>query len=276
MTARGWAPAAFAAWDELVGAVVSTTPPDLMQLARTVVGAALGAAEQPQERSASVAFAEQVVVDVASLDDGLRSSALAELGGGAAPFVLALWVEDMTVRADRALGEMLGGGLSPRPVANSGNAWAEQEKFLFEVAKLDALDPVTTELVRLRGARAHNCRLCQSRRNVTAVDLTGTGELLDVETPTGLSPAQDAALRVVDAFVWTPLHWPDGLGAEVAALLGPAQAAELALDIVRNAANKIAVAFAADAPQVETGVEYFAIDPASGELRYGVLPGRGA
>ena len=33
-----------------------------------------------------------------------------------------------------------------------------------------ALDPVTTELVRLRGARAHQCRVCQSRLSLKAVD----------------------------------------------------------------------------------------------------------
>ena len=47
---------------------------------------------------------------------------------------------------------------------------------------------------------------------------------------------------------------------------------ELILDLVRNAANKIAVVFDADEPQVETGVEYYAIDVSTGELRYDVSP----
>jgi hypothetical protein len=46
----------------------------------------------------------------------------------------------------------------------------------------------------------------------------------------------------------------------------------LILDLVRNAANKIAVAFEADDPQVETGVEYYDIDASTGELRYDVSP----
>ena len=54
--------------------------------------------------------------------------------------------------------------------------------------------------------------------------------------------------------------------------LGPAAATELTLDIVRNAANKIAVAFDADAPRVETGVEYYDIDVSTGELRCDVSP----
>jgi hypothetical protein len=72
--------------------------------------------------------------------------------------------------------------------------------------------------------------------------------------------------------VWQPLNWPPGLGSQVVTALGPAASTELTLDIVRNAANKIAVAFGADAPQVKTGVEYFDIDGATGELRYDLSP----
>ena len=55
---------------------------------------------------------------------------------------------------------------------------------------------------------------------------------------------------------------------------GSAAATELTLDIIRNAANKIAVAFDAEGhPQVETGVEYYDIDVSTGELRaYNVSP----
>jgi hypothetical protein len=65
---------------------------------------------------------------------------------------------------------------------------------------------------------------------------------------------------------------PPGLGEQVVDALGPACATELTLDIVRNAANKIAVAFDVDDPQVETGVEYYDIDVSTGELRYNVSP----
>ena len=37
------------------------------------------------------------------------------------------------------------------------------DEFVRAVARLDRLDPVTTELVRLRGARQHGCRVCMSR-----------------------------------------------------------------------------------------------------------------
>ena len=77
---------------------------------------------------------------------------------------------------------------------------------------------------------------------------------------------------MVDVFVWQPIKWPPGLGQQVVGTLGPAAATELTLDLVRNSANKIAVAFGADAPQVEAGVEYYDIDLSTGELRYDVSP----
>ena len=46
--------------------------------------------------------------------------------------------------------------------------------FLPAVARMRALDPVTSELVRLRGAAQHNCRLCKSLRESTALDAGGS------------------------------------------------------------------------------------------------------
>jgi alkylhydroperoxidase family enzyme len=158
------------------------------------------------------------------------------------------------------------------PTSVETDPWVAHERFLLEVAKLRALDPVTAELVRLRGARAHDCRLCQSRRSVSAIDQAGRSDLFDDGDPSGISDTQALALQVVDAFVWRPIQWPSGLGKQVVDALGPGVAAELTLDIVRNAANKIAVAFDVDAPRVETGIEYCDIDLSTGELLYDVSP----
>jgi hypothetical protein len=111
----------------------------------------------------------------------------------------------------------------------------------------------------------------QSRRSVSAIDPAGRSDLFDDKDPSGISEIQALALQVVDAFVWQLIQWPPGLGEKVVDSLGPA-ATELTLDIVRNAANKIAVAFDADDPQVKTGVEYYDIDASTGELRYNVSP----
>jgi hypothetical protein len=270
--ARDQAPAAFTAWDELIDAVASATPDDLMHQARAVARASLDPTAPASPRSDAAAFAAQMVVDVASMTADVRAAGLAELGARAPAFVLAVWTEDMIVRAGTAWSEMFGEEWRPIPTSVASDPWVAHERFLLEVAKLPALDPVTSELVRLRGARAHDCRLCQSRRSVSAIDRAGRSDLFDDRDPSGLSDAQALALQVVDAFVWQPIHWPPGLGSQVVDALGPAAATELTLDIVRNAANKIAVAFAADDPQVETGVEYYDIDVSTGELRYDVSP----
>ena len=49
--------------------------------------------------------------------------------------------------------------------------------FVPAVARLQALDPLTTEVVRLRGATQHNCRLCKSRRDEQALDAGGSESL---------------------------------------------------------------------------------------------------
>jgi hypothetical protein len=270
--ARDQAPAAFRAWDELIDAVASTTPDDLTQRARAVARASLDPTVPALPRSDATAFAEQMVVDVASMTTDVRAAGLAELGADAPAFVLAVWTEDMMIRANAAWSEMFGEEWRPSPTSAEGDPWVAHERFLLEVAKLPDLDPVTSELVRLRGARAHDCRLCQSRRSVSAVDRAGRSDLFDDRDPSGISDAQVLALQVVDAFVWQPIHWPPGLGAQVVDALGPTGATELTLDIVRNAANKIAVAFDVDDPKVETGVEYYDIDVSTGELRYDVSP----
>jgi hypothetical protein len=270
--ARDQAPAAFTAWDELIDAVASTTPTDLTQRARAIARASLDPAVPAMPRSDAMAFAEQMVVDVASLTTGVRSAGLAELGASAPAFVLAVWTEDMMIRAATAWREMFGEEWRLIPTSAETDPWVAHERFLLEVAKLSSIDPVTSELVRLRGARAHDCRLCQSRRSVSAIDQAGRSDLFDDRDPSGISDAQALALQVLDAFVWQPIQWPPGLGEQVVDALGPAAATELTLDIVRNAANKIAVAFDADDPQVETGVEYYDIDVSTGELRYNVSP----
>ena len=226
---------AFTAWDDLVDAVASTLPTDLMEQASTIARASLDPTAPAVPKSDAAVFAGQMVIDVASMTTDVRAAGLTELGAVAPAFVLAVWTEDMMIRSNAAWHEMFGEEWRPIPASSETNPWVAHERFLLEVAKLRALDPVNSELVRLRGARAHDCRLCQSRRNVTAIDLAGECDLFDDRDPSGISDAQALTLRVVDTFVWQPIQWPPGLGDQVVDALGPVAATELILDIVRNA-----------------------------------------
>lgn len=209
-----------------------------------------------------VAFADQFRVDVSRIDQPLRSGFAAATGERQFDVAQMVWVADMAPRLAAALDAVFAPSTWPEvprrvPVAD---VWALIESFLASVAQLDRLDPITTELVRLRGARQHECRLCASRRSVAAVDEgadDATFAAVDHHETSDLSPAAKAALALTDAIIWTPSAVPDQVVAGVHRELSPAQAVEVVLDVVRNAANKIAVALGSDAAAVTEGVELF-------------------
>jgi hypothetical protein len=216
------------------------------------------------------AFAEQFVVDVSRVTPDQRATAFTALGADAFPTVQALYVVDLGTRMNAAFRALFDATV---PVtAASGDLWSTLEEFMRAVARLRALDPTTTEVVRLRGARAHDCRLCRSLRNVHAVraggDETFFDQIDDFER-SALDARRKVALRLVDAMIWQPAAWPEGLAGELHDHWSPAELAELVLDVVRNAANKIAVAFGADEPHVTEGLEYYDTDPA-GDPVYGL------
>ena len=136
------------------------------------------------DRRVASPFAEQFVVDVASVSDAERQApgqpvrggdlpaGPGDLGGGLRLASGRPWdqlfadVESTSAGAPRTPATRR---ITRPPTTATGTLWPLLESFLAAVARLDHLDPVTTELVRLRGARSHNCRLCRSRRYVRAL-----------------------------------------------------------------------------------------------------------
>jgi alkylhydroperoxidase family enzyme len=122
---------------------------------------------------------------------------------------------------------------------------------------------VTTEIIRLRGAAQHHCRLCRTLRDGAALDGGGSETLYDdidgCESSPLLTDSQKAALRYVDALIWMPARIAPQVAAGVRVHFTEAQAVEITLDVMRNACNKIAVAFAADAPRVDEGTERYVV-----------------
>lgn len=270
------APAVAAALSELV----RSRPQDLDEGALSAIRAAtagalgltaLAGTPRPAQvpAPAVAAFAEQFAVDVSMVDDELRVAWGEAVGDAMFSAAQMVYVADFVPRLRAVLDALFGPDewWDP-PLTATGDSWGAVETFMREVARLDALDPVLTELVRLRGARQHECRVCKSRRSLAAIEAGAraeTFEAVDHYRRSDLPAASQAALALTDAMIWTPSRLRDADVEAVRAHLTPAQAVEVALDVTRNAANKIAVALAADAPVVATGVELFETD-ADGNL----------
>jgi alkylhydroperoxidase family enzyme len=295
-TLRSFAPEAFASFDAAIGAVSSAADPVLLELVRRRIGMLLGAtlddlpslavlsdaqltalADWPTSTAFSAAdrvslgFAEQFIVDVAGTTDDDRAALGGALGSGTFGFVQALYVLDHGVRLVVVLRQLFGcEPIRPTPPARGSTLWTALETMMTAVVCLHALDPLTSELIRLRGAGAHNCRLCKSRRSIDAVvaDADAIEQVGDFENST-IGEAQRAALRLTDAILWRPTTLPADVIANVREHFPPEPALEIVLDVVRNASNKIAVALGADQPRVATGVEFFDVTDV-GEYRYGL------
>jgi alkylhydroperoxidase family enzyme len=272
---RGAVPQAFEAFDRVEAIAAVAVEPSLMGPVRLVVArllrneAAVGRTPAPGpgppdgRAPACERFAEQFVVDVAGITDEDRTTLFAAMGSESLVFVQSLFVVDVFQRARIALERLHGRPYRSRLPPERGDLWAALESFMRVVAQTEALDPVTTELVRLRGADVHNCRLCRSRLSVRAYDAAGdraTFTAVEDYEHSSLTVHQKTALRLTDAVITQPALIGEGLTAQVHAEFTTAESTEIVLDVVRNAANKIAVAFSADAPNVTGGTEFFDLD----------------
>jgi AhpD family alkylhydroperoxidase len=243
----------------------------VLPAAAAVPGRALGleplVVETPQH-PAVTRFAEQFAVDVTQVDDLLRAELLDATGDRMFAVVMAIWLGDWVPRVRSALDQLFGAGGWTSPAVDDGDRWAAIDELQRAVARLGAVDPVTTELVRLRGARQHQCRLCQSLRSRSALAAgadESTFDAVDDAAASDLTDAQKSALALTDALIWTPAAVP----VDVRDHFTDAQVVELVLDVARNAQNKIAVALAADDPHVTKGVEIYDVN-IDGTLSYGL------
>ncbi|MGO9927858.1 MAG: carboxymuconolactone decarboxylase family protein [Mycobacterium sp.] len=224
-------------------------------------------------------FAEQFSVDVSAITAEQRAQLWKQLGNSAVGVVMQMYIADFVPRVRAGL-EALGVGAQYLAWTRAPISWdhatdpsdAVFNDFLPAVARMRALDPVTSELVRLRGATQHNCRLCKSLREGTALDAGGSVALYDdierFETSSLVSQRAKAALRYTDALIWTPAHLVADVAAEVRSGFSEAEAVELTFDIMRNASNKVAVSLGADAPRIEHGTERYLIG-ADGQTAFG-------
>jgi len=239
--------------------------------ARTLGLPALPVDADPASDDVVAKFAEQFSVDVSAISGEQRSRLWKVLGDSTFGTVVQMYVADFVPRVRAGL-EALGVGNEYLEWVAGPVSWDHDtdpsdivfNTFLPTVARLRELDALTAEVVRLRGATQHNCRLCKSLRETTALDAGGTetlyGDIERFEASTQLSDRHKAALRYADALIWSPGSIGPDVVAGVRAHFSDAEAVELTLDVMRNASNKIAVALAGDAPRVEHSTEQYLLD----------------
>ena len=118
-------------------------------------------------------------------------------------------------------------------------------EFAAAVVRADGVDPVITEIVRLRCAQIHDCRLCGSLRSRNALD-AGFDEVMQKKIGAWASSDFDArtkaALALCDAMILTPGHIDPALRATLAEHFDERQVAELCIDIMKWGQQKALVA----------------------------------
>ncbi|MFN6543128.1 carboxymuconolactone decarboxylase family protein [Mycolicibacterium nivoides] len=252
---------------ELTG-LVAVSPPrlaDINAAVREVCASTLGLPPLPAETRGGAVdpmvteFAEQFSIDVTGINTAQRAAFADLLGRDVFTVTTLIYVADFVPRMRAGLSS-LGVDWPAGPVDwdhDTNPADYVLDTFVPAVGRLRELDPVTSEIVRLRGARQHNCRLCKSLREAAALEAGATEsdyDGIDDFENSALSDRHKAALRYVDALIWTPAQVS---GDELRQHFSQEEAVELTLDVMRNACNKVAVALGADAARIDEGTEEY-------------------
>jgi AhpD family alkylhydroperoxidase len=219
-----------------------------------------------------IAFAEQFVIDVGGTTAAARAEIIEHLGlDGARALVSAIYVVEFTQRLQMIAARVLDDGawapLAGSPAAGDGTPGGLLSAYQEAVVRGSTLDPVTTELVRLRCARTHQCRICQTLRLADAraagVDEDMAAQV-DCYERSGLPGSAKVALRVTDAFITRPDMLSSAVAEQARASFGPAELASLCLDITKWSTQKIHVALGTDGADGlqtdEDGVALFGFD----------------
>jgi AhpD family alkylhydroperoxidase len=136
------------------------------------------------------------------------------------------------------------------------------DAFAAAAMRAQAVDPVTTELVRLRCAGYHDCRICGSLRLEDArqrgVDEEMAAKVARYEA-SDLPERAKVALRLADAVIIDPSTADRALAAQVHEHFSDEQIAELLFDIMKWSRQKERVALRLEAPPWE-GTNTFSFD----------------
>ena len=130
------------------------------------------------------------------------------------------------------------------------------------VVRSCALDPVTMELVRIRCANVHDCRVCRQVRyepaRTAGADEAVLAKVQAYET-SDLSERHKVVLRLADAHLFGAV--PPSLADQVADHLTPEEALDVVLLVAKCSYQKSLVALGLDTPGAYT---WFDFDPRTG------------
>jgi len=136
-----------------------------------------------------------------------------------------------------------------------GELDAAMNAFAAAAVRANAVDPLVTELVRLRCAQVHDCRLCGSLRLADAMEL-GLDEAMTMKVArhevSDLGDAAKAALRLCDAIILAPASADDTLAADLHEHFTDQQIAELCIDVMKWTHQKVLVALRLESPPWDT------------------------
>jgi AhpD family alkylhydroperoxidase len=202
-----------------------------------------------------LAFTEQFLMDVGGTDATARAGLIEHFGAdGARELVSAIYVVEFTQRLQLIAARVLDDDawspalVSPRPARDASPADL-LTAYQAAVIRGSTLDPMTTELIRLRCARTHRCRICQTLRlsdaRAAGVDEEITAQI-DFYERSDLPDRAKVALRVTDAFIIRPDLLSDTVAEQARMSFEPAELASLCLGITKWSTQKIHVALGTD------------------------------
>jgi AhpD family alkylhydroperoxidase len=256
-------------WDELHARVWAEFDPGVLTLVARRVAWLLGdhvVGQQPTAAGsferAAIDLAEQMVIDVSGVTPKLLDPLALHVGPDRVrDVVTGVFVIEFSHRL-RAISSALlpggNGGSRSTPALPVGVTIRQMiDAYAAAVMRMHALDPVTTELVRLRCARTHHCRICQTLRLAEArdagVDESVAGKI-DAYEQSDLPETAKVALRITDALIGLPGELSAETIERAHELFTTVTVAELCLDITKWSVQKVHVALGVDGAEgVEPG-----------------------
>ena len=127
--------------------------------------------------------------------------------------------------------------------------------FYTGATRLGGVDAVITEMVRLRCARTHDCRLCKAVRLRTARDAGVDDDMtsqIDRYEQSSLDERIKVALRYTDAFNTRPGEVSQELARQLARHFSPEEIVTMSLDIMKYSTQKMHVTLGLD---VRSGID---------------------